>query len=137
MMKSNTHFLEPVPLPPEDVDVRHEIIIKEEHLMKPEQSPMSSDQSPIILQMPGNGRTNVRPKAPRKKRQSKAALALAAAAASQPPPPAIPSPSLPPQMPPVPSVRVGHKLSNYSNIAFSLVKEKRYKFESYFSGEFV
>jgi mediator of RNA polymerase II transcription subunit 12 len=90
LQKPNSHFLEPVPLPPEDIDVKPEIIIKEEIILKPD-TPMS-DQSPRGAIVPP-GR---KPKAPRKRRQTKAQQAAAAAQApqinspSQPPPPMAP-----------------------------------------------
>jgi len=85
LVKSNSHFLEPVPLPPEDIDVKPEISVKEEIILKPD-TPLS-DQSPRGAIVPP-GR---KPKAPRKRRQTKA---QAAAAAAQPP--QINSPSQPP-----------------------------------------
>ncbi|CAG7719777.1 unnamed protein product [Allacma fusca] len=98
LVKPATHFLEPPPLPPEDVDVKPEIIIKEEIPVKPDTP--SSDQSPRGTPAPGR-----KPKAPRKKRQTKAQqqqAAAAAAAAQQ-----IATPVNPPPVPNNPPVRPG------------------------------
>jgi mediator of RNA polymerase II transcription subunit 12 len=108
LIKPNAHFLEAVPLPPEDVDMKPEIImVKEEILMKPDQSPMS-DQSPLVLSAPG-GR-NSKPKPPRKRRQTKAQQQAAAAAIQQLPPPPISSPNQPPPPMPMPPVIVHFRI---------------------------
>lgn len=67
-VKPSSYFLEPVPLPPEDIDVKPEIHIKEEINLKPD-TPISmmSDQSPR-----GPIPKVTKPKLPRKKRLTKA-----------------------------------------------------------------
>jgi len=84
-VKPFTHFLEPVPLPPEEIDVKPEIHIREELILKPD-TPISmmSDQSPR-----GSIPKVTKPKVPRKKRLTKAQqeqqklAQVAAAAAAQ------------------------------------------------------
>lgn len=91
-VKSINHYMEPVPLPEEDIDMVPEI--KEE--MKPD-TPCSSDQSPRgppLTPIMGAIPSTKKPKAPRKKRQTKAMAAAAQAAA------AAASPQLPGPVPP-------------------------------------
>jgi mediator of RNA polymerase II transcription subunit 12 len=129
-IKPNSHFLDPVPLPPEDVDVvKPEIHIKEEgllmgnshhnnphhlqphphhlhahhHLIKTEQhSPMMTDHSQIIL--PTIASRTAKQKTPRRKRLTKAQAAAAAASQQQAPPPSLPPPPQQQQQPHPPNI---------------------------------
>lgn len=66
LVKEPSHYLEPVPLPQEEIDLKPEI---KEEIIKPD-TPMS-DQSPRTIGPPLS-RSNSKPKAPRKRRQTKA-----------------------------------------------------------------
>lgn len=95
VVKPAAHFLEPVPLPPEDIDVKPEIIIKEEIILQPDTpSSVQSPRGPIL------GVPVRKPKPPRKRRQTKAQQQAAAAQqqqqqpqinSPQPPPPIVPT----------------------------------------------